>query len=460
MAALLLAASALAACSGDAVEPSTPGPTNDESPDAPSAETLDSGATPATDGGATKDGGSNKDGSAPAIPSVPDPSFGTNGVAMLGRSLGNTLAYDVVPQPDGTTVLCGASALSSDYRAWFARVLPSGALDSSFGTSGQAKLGGSATSSVSYCFRQSDGSTLGIGNSGVSSSTRVVFGKVSPTGLPVAAFGPGGIVTASLTTFTKAAQNPAGDVLLGRASNLIRYSSAGTPVTSFGSGGTLAVPLYPSDVVMGAQSLYAAGMKTHDDTHLTWDVVRRDMSGALDATFGTAGVAETESVGNCAIGCQDPQLLVDSSRRPIVVSRTTEGLVLARFTASGTKDTSFGTNGVARITVPNTNLQVLRVGAVGADASGRIVVGLVDSQHSRGFLAVRITAAGALDSSFAAAGAYSIDPALAGSGVVWTLNAIDFSPQGHTLLVGGKMTTDLTGTNPTMYEAAIVRLTP
>jgi uncharacterized delta-60 repeat protein len=459
--ALLLGASTLAACSGDAVDPSAPEQTNDDSADAASGETLDSGATPATDGGVTKDGGSQKDGSAPAIPSVPDPSFGNNGLVMVGRSLGNTIAFDLAPQPDGSTVLCGESAQTTDYRTWFARVLPSGALDSTFGTSGQSKLGGSAASVAWYCFRQNDGSILGVGRTGAGSASRVLFGKVSTTGAPVSAFGTGGMVTADIPTLTvsmRAFQSPAGDLLFPNNTNVIRYSSAGKPVTSFGSGGTLAMPLYVDDVAIGAQSFHAAGTSVRDATHLTWYVTRRDLSGALDATFGSAGVAVTENVGNCATGCGEPQLVVDSAGRAVVVGRTNEGLVLARFTTSGIKDASFGTNGVARIALAN--VQLLKVGTVAADAKGRLVVGMQSAQSSSGFSAVRITAAGALDSTFADAGSYAIDLALRGAGIVWTLNAIDFSPQGHTLLVGSKTTKDPQGTSPTTYEAAIVRLTP
>jgi uncharacterized delta-60 repeat protein len=129
----------------------------------------------------------------------------------------------------------------------------------------------------------------------------------------------------------------------------------------------------------------------------TLAVVRYDVHGALDPAFGNAGVATlTPPVGKnwpAAIALQsDGQILVAGFTGSDAIMTVS---YVARLSAAGALDTSFGTNGFAMAPVPATRFWTL---AVRPDGS-ILAVGDHDP-GSLGVFLTQFTSAGAVDTSF------------------------------------------------------------
>jgi uncharacterized delta-60 repeat protein len=95
---------------------------------------------------------------------APDPTFGTNGVALFSAG-GSDLAYSVAIQPgDGKILLAGYASTSSSMSSIVARFQANGAIDTSFGNNGVASNaftnGGSYFAGVTL---QSDGKIVAVG---------------------------------------------------------------------------------------------------------------------------------------------------------------------------------------------------------------------------------------------------------------------------------------------------------
>ncbi len=228
-------------------------------------------------------------------------------------------------------------------------------------------------------------------------------------------FGTGGKVTTPVGTGRDLAQavalQPDGKlVVAGYAQNdfaLVRYNANGTLNTDFGSGGKVLTP-----VGAAADEAYAVAIQTDGKIVVAghssgkFAVVRYNPDGSLDAGFGTAGKVITTLPGFAlaeavAIQTDGKIILVgwcDSPSKYAVV----------RYNADGSPDSSFGTGGQAVIPVGTTAVGGL-AHAVAVQTDGKIIVAgdvgvdMGQSVPSR-FSAVRLTANGALDSSFGTGG--------------------------------------------------------
>lgn len=160
-------------------------------------------------------------------------------------------------------------------------------------------------------------------------------------------------------------------------------------------------------------------------------------SGNFDSAFngGAARVIDF-SVLQADFSVRDVAMAVDAQERITVATVLTNtslgdpGLGLARLLRDGRPDTSFGQQGVARIALP----ELYRVSAVEIDASGRAYVAmqlqLPDFSYS--WRVCRLTAAGAIDSTFFGGNCANVVPhARAG------LTDMVLTQAGNLWLVGG-----------------------
>lgn len=126
--------------------------------------------------------------------------------------------------------------------------------------------------------------------------------------------------------------------------------------------------------------------------------------GTADADFGSAG--KITHVIDAASGTYVAGLVVDDDGGAVVLgSNSGQGVVLLRTKADGTKDSAFGTNGIATWAPPNLNGAAV---ALRKTKSGALVV-LARSEVSMPTVStvthvVRFTAAGKLDTSFGSGG--------------------------------------------------------
>src|SRR5262245_24568487 len=178
-----------------------------------------------------------------------------------------------------------------------------------------------------------------------------------------------------------------------------RYTPNGVLDTTFGSGGEVIVDVGESltpDWRDGSRHMDMALSGDHIDLvgngYTSWSmyVVQLTAAGQLDQSFGVGGVVKGAT-------CSDVSLADQSAGKVVVVST----LGVTRFLANGSLDTTFGTGG----TVTWPPLRYYIPFAIKVDPLGRFVIGGWQ-QNATGiaFNVIRLTSAGAMDSSFGVGG--------------------------------------------------------
>jgi uncharacterized delta-60 repeat protein len=133
--------------------------------------------------------------------------------------------------------------------------------------------------------------------------------------------------------------------------SLYRFNANGTPDTSFGNQGVVttaaprgpeAVVLYPNAGTPNDGKIVAIGQGPNDTALLA----RYNANGSLDTTFGSGGLMQTQvSIGE-VLGAT-----LDANGRIVVIgSSSGSGHEVVRFNVDGTPDTTFGSGGVVTTT--------------------------------------------------------------------------------------------------------------
>lgn len=188
---------------------------------------------------------------------------------------------------------------------------------------------------------------------------------------------------------------------------LARYNPDGTLDRSFGSGGKVMTDR-ASDVAIDSQGrIVITGGRSRGDSGLVAYVTRYTATGALDPSFGAGGTVEWLSVSGGLV------LDLDSKDRVVVMGNkilhapciSAYGCIpVARFTANGALDSSFGQGGEVYTEFRRDDGRVYTisdVGSVAVDAQDRVVVGgQADNDGLLDFGLVRYTTDGKPDQSF------------------------------------------------------------
>lgn len=294
-----------------------------------------------------------------------DPSFGTAGSALVRPSV---LATDwlfpraVTVAPDGKILVAG-STTRAEHQGYVVRLLPSGALDLSFGQGG--------------CFRR-EGQERGFYPTSIHlHAGRILIGGVEINSPPSYRY------------------------------DLWAATANGALDPTFGDGGMTRLTLNDSssflEVVGG--KLVLAGGTFYDERYGTGDifVTRFTADGLSDATFGLGGAVTVDysGTGDRAVGVAaqpDGKLVVVGRGYPSLTSRPR--ITITRLLTSGALDPTFAENG--RMAVPTLDEYAT---SMVLQKDGRIVVGCNVGQD---FGVVRFTSDGRLDQSFGVAGRISL----------------------------------------------------
>jgi len=252
-------------------------------------------------------------------------------------------------------------------------------------------------------------------------------GSLDPT------FGTGGValVTGAGSFIGGATFASNGDILIALGSGVERLNPNGTPDTSFGSGGFASTGLTnpgPGDVAVqpdGRIVWVGAGQIPGDtNTADNFAVARFTATGALDPTFGAGGLVSTSFPAEPVSDAADTVLLQPDGKILVGgqagISRRGIALFAAmlRLNADGSLDTTFGTGGKAVNTAND-----LAITALGLDAAGDIFTLPVPAEYdSSGHVKPAVVQA-ALTST--------ADGGLLGSGV-----PAEFLPDGDGLVAG------------------------
>ncbi len=383
---------------------------------------------------------------ASASPGEVDTSFGPlgNGTVVSGVTPVDGVVK-VLHQPDGKIVTIadtlGTSVVSP---MLVTRRLANGALDSSFAHGGvfSRELTGAPSSAV----LQPDGKIVVVGfDDGIG---RFFILRLLANGAVDPAFGSTAPQWFGSTTAARAltvALGPAGTIVVGGISGgnvaLARYSSSGNLDNSFSGDGLLIhdfgdVSEADAVGVLPDGRIIVAGTETLSNAPTRNLLARFTATGSLDSTFGTGGRALTTSSP-----LQSMQTMILQGTKPVVAGVI--GLVsagLSRYNADGTIDTTFGTAGTTRTHIG----AFTRIASLETDASGHLLAaGEVAYSNSRNVVTTftsvsRYSANGTPDAGFGCAGTAITEVLGDGAGSTYNASvATSAAAAGDDIVVGG-----------------------
>lgn len=392
---------------------------------------------------------------------VLDTSFGQRGKVLMvvgSPGLGNAGANAVQIQTDGQILVAGYAVVDTAYSAFtLVRYHPDGSVDTAFGTDGtgivHTDLG--QQSQITAMTLQSNGRIVVAGFLGSpgSSNAGIALARYQTNGALDTTFGIAGTIVTPGSEYDAlygVMIEPDGKIVaVGSGSGaklaVYRFTTNGVPDTTFGGtghvftgvGGTFqanAVAYQTSPSIMNPAHLIAAGFLVSSETMFA--VVRYNLDGSLDTTFGTGGIA-TNSIGNGAVFGTSVIIQNQSLQRKIVVggyggNSPNLYFAAARYTPLGALDTTFGTNGTGTVTLP-----VAGDGAAYgmASSSGEFVLAGYSGVYPHyEFTAARLTANGVPDNSFGNGGVLNADVLDLDS----QANAVAIQTNGAIVLAGGQ----------------------
>lgn len=295
----------------------------------------------------------------------PDPSFGNAGEVDLnlpqpspGR---DSVAYSLAIQPDGKLVI-GADTYVGYQEAAIVRLMPDGALDTSFGSGGIAQIVDLTARGVAL----TPGGDIVVGGWWQDDKTfkAVALAELSADGQPVMSFGSNGVEVDQLDSSSNpqsfaqgVAVNGAGQIYAvanaGGNGRLARFTPSGSPDPSFGNGGAVALASDGEALALesdGTPLTVGAGANSFAGSTARALVVQHFLAtGAPDPGFGTGGAATLPGTIGCCFDERsdsiavrpDGQVLAANSENPYGQGPSTVWLL----THSGQPDSGFGSGG-------------------------------------------------------------------------------------------------------------------
>jgi uncharacterized delta-60 repeat protein len=344
-----------------------------------------------------------------------DTSFG-NGGTFTGSFNNFTDARTLTIQLDQKIVIAGSPTnfVSNGDGFELARLNPDGTVDSSFGNSGLVvtSFGANAMPMPSHLITQPDGKLLVAGGLAAATGSTFVLARYSMSGTLDTSFGMAGVQTTAFGPADSAANDVllAGDqiVVVGRAGvggthdiGLARYNADGNPDGSFGAGGKVTTDFTgPLDsqaeaaVLQGDGKIVVVG-SAGNGVYTSFALARYNPDGSLDGHFGNGG----QVVAHLSSDPLDTAegVVIQPGGKVVVVgvgttaTNSSPNTILARYTADGNLDSSFGKGGT--VIVPGFSLA-----RVAVQPDGKLVVALPQASL------MRFTADGSPDPSFAGNG--------------------------------------------------------
>lgn len=389
-----------------------------------------------------------------------DATFGGSGIVLTDFGGVDNAAQGVTIQPDGRIVVAGTTGryqLASSYL--IARYTDAGLLDAGFDGDGSVVT----AFGNGYNYRDLDRSAAvavdpggrivvtgySAPNNGGGANVLARFG---PDGVPDAGFGIGGVAT--LDGRIRGLAIDSQGRILAATGGLMRFTTGGAPDTAFNGGGRATTASSANALALDGQGrIVIAGNATATDCALA----RYTDAGGPDAEFNLGRPATVPFPDSSAASYGRDFVLQPDGRAVVAVATSGPNggrrVALARYTASGALDTTFGVNGVADPGLPGSDWLDQPAGVTLWDngtpadwSDDKILVA-----WGR-FGVARLTLAGALDTTFGNQGRTLPDI----PGDVYDL-AVDHL--GRVVLAGEKFI-PTSGSYSGYYDTAVVRLLP
>jgi uncharacterized delta-60 repeat protein/CSLREA domain-containing protein len=307
-----------------------------------------------------------------------------------GGDIASGVASGIVRQPDGRFVVVGTVFNGTDFDIGIRRHNADGSIDTGFGVAGLVTVDLGGSNSARGVAIQTDGAILVAGTGG--GNLRVIR-LDGADGTLDAGFGSGGIATVDLGSTEHAADialDSSGRILIAGshggtgAAFLARLTSTGALDAGFGSGGFVTTLLGGTDASASALLVQADGRiviagESHDggqpDAQTAFGIARFTADGSFDTSFGGTGVVRTDfegpgwSGGARSIAQQADGRLVVVGEIDLGKGQTDWAIV--RYDTDGSLDAGF--DGDGRLT-PVTGRWWNDANAVAVAADGTIVV--------------------------------------------------------------------------------------
>ncbi len=235
-----------------------------------------------------------------------------------------------------------------------------GSLDSSFGSGGIATT--FFPSSPSDIYLAKDGTVDPNGNVLALAGNAIgVVVRFNSVGMPDTTFNSTGFSSPLNLSPRALLLQPDGKLIVAGstqptkkslAATFFRLNPDGSIDSTFGQGGKTVVTSFPVVIALALESvnsqqyLLAGGQTASGD----FGIVRLNLNGTLDSTFGASGLATTTL---CGFGGRINSLAVDATGNILAageapaVSGGSQKIAVARFTAKGVVDKTFGSSGQA-----------------------------------------------------------------------------------------------------------------
>jgi uncharacterized delta-60 repeat protein len=376
-----------------------------------------------------------------AAPGNLDAGFADHGRIVLSGDFGSR-AWAVEALDDGSALVAGgfAGELCGYYWGYYcyydaanfaAELTITGEIDPSFAAARPDDI------EVRDAIRLPDGKTLlaGIRVNGLSPdfNTLVAY-RLEADGSLDSTFGslgifelPQDLVPASHDA-SSIVQDPDGRIVVSgsRGENLLvlRLLPDGTLDASFGEEGVFIGPPHEYMARTAVARTSVGGYRVMTTGESQCRVVGLTDAGAMDAAFGTAGIAAVEATAGEADRCHSMASQADGN---LLLSGAMGSQGFAtRMLVTGEPDPVFSADAVATAMTEAT--------AIAVDDGGRI---LVAGSGEPGAMVMRLAPGGALDASFGEAGATLIDLA-SEFGSAPQIHALDVRPDGRVMAAGGE----------------------
>ncbi|MGL4234307.1 MAG: hypothetical protein ACRCWJ_23335 [Casimicrobium sp.] len=372
--------------------------------------------------------------SIPGFPGSLDASWASNSVVGAGQAsapigTGADRPQAIHVYPDGKVLVAGSCNNGPTFDFCIARFKKNGTLDTTFATNGKRLVAITGSNdTLKSMFVQSDGRILLAGECIVSGDIAACLTRLDADGVVDVSFGATGIVTTRIANagiaVASVSQQNNGNILLAAGCQrsatiqpidvfdfcLLRYTASGALDASFGSGGRLLFPI--GDPTRFSRAI-ALAMLANGQMILAGNcigpnggsfcAVRLNNDFSIDTSFASNGQLIQSTLGSAS--ARALAIAADQSFAIAGGCGANPDFCVARFSANGALDASFGNQGWAKQAVSETNDTVA---GVAFQSDDKIVVG---GQCENGFFTlftdfclVRFNANGALDTTFGESG--------------------------------------------------------
>jgi len=312
-----------------------------------------------------------------------------NGIPSSGGPGPGSTIIEMAIQPDSKIVVTGFSGSVSEVQIeyFIVRYNPNGSRDFSFGLEGIVHQHYSSRISEGRAIAiQPDGKIVvgGYDWNATSDPRRRALARHNPNGSVDTTFGSSGIVIGSAGGFGKLIIQPGGKILavgIGESGSVAqRFNMDGSPDLSFGSGSELIAPGFgfsSAKLQADGKIVFCGGVGTG---HIA--LARYTADGSLDPSFGLGGVAIIDLASNeFAV-----DMAIQTNGKIVIAGLANTQWILLRCNSDGSVDTSFNSVTPDFGCAPSPLSTTTRVSALVIQRDGQTAAGGSTCRyHSRDF---------------------------------------------------------------------------